>query len=319
MKKHSLFRVLVLVAALTLLLPLCASAKSRGHEPLISIDLDEAMAQGAAFSQSAYYQSRWLQVTAQVEGSQTVTLRVYLQGSGSGAKEKSVYKRVTRNVKERYQSPEIFLDYHGTDVTSYRVELSYADGTVKSAVFHRLLLNLNNNTACLRGLRFRDVDPSITDQWFSFRPINLKNVEDGTSLEIIGSNMYSLGQLVIRRSAQNEVLFEIVDYDQLFPSVGASAGKPAAPSPFPADHDINFSSVRLGVYHKLADVTDPSHSGVPNTLKLNQWYSLSHKGLNGPVILYLNARVSYNPNGLPRVDARQDQSALLRLLDRFAY
>ena len=159
--------------------------------------------------------------------------------------------------------------------------------------------------------------PSLTDQWFTFRPIQLKNAEDGTVLDIIGSNMYLIGQLVIRRNEAGQILFEILDYDQLFPAQGGEAGQGAVPSPLPQDHDIVFSNVRLGVYHSLAEIEDVSHNSVSKDLKLGEWYDLSKKRMNLPVILYLNARVSYNPNGLPRVNATQDQGPLLRLLDRF--
>lgn len=317
MKRSALFRILTLLVTLALLLPLGASARSRGGEPLISLDLDQAMAQGESFTQSAYYQARWLQVTASIPGTQSVTLRVYLQGDGASTKERVVYKRATRNVKDRYQSAEIFLNYQGGEIARYRVELTCGDGTVKSVSFYRLLLNLDNNTACLRGLRFRDVAPSLTDQWFTFRPIQLKNAADGTALDIIGSNMYLIGQLVIRRNEAGQILFEILDYDQLFPAQGGEAGQGAVPSPLPQDHDIVFSSVRLGVYHSLAEIEDVSHNSVSKDLKLGEWYDLSKKRMNLPVIVYLNARVSYNPNGLPRVNATQDQGPLLRLLDRF--
>jgi hypothetical protein len=273
------------------------------------------MAQGDDFAQSAYYQARWLQVTANLDGTQNVTLRVFLlDDKKPDAPGRVVYKGVKRSVKDRYQSPEIFLDYHGPGILSYRIELSHGDGTVKSASFHRMLLNLTNNTACLRGIRFRDIDEDKTDKWYSFRPINLKNVADGTALEIIGSNMYFLGHLVIHKNANNEIMFEIVGYDQLFPQA------PDAPaSPLPRDHEIVFSSVRLGVYHKFAEISDVSHSAVSKDIKLSQWYNLTKKKLDVPVILYLSALVTYNPNGLPRVDAHQNESALFRLMERFAY
>ena len=86
MKRSALFRILTLLVTLALLLPLGASARSRGSESLISLDLDQAMAQGESFAQSAYYQARWLQVTASIPGTQSVTLRVYLQGDGASTR-----------------------------------------------------------------------------------------------------------------------------------------------------------------------------------------------------------------------------------------
>jgi hypothetical protein len=51
-----------------------------------------------------------------------------------------------------------------------------------------------NNTVCSFGPQFRDVDPSLTDLWYMFTPVDLSH--DGTqTFELVGGNMYVLGQV----------------------------------------------------------------------------------------------------------------------------
>ncbi len=59
-----------------------------------------------------------------------------------------------------------------------------------------------NNTICSFGPNFRDIDPSLTDLWYMFTPIDLS--KDGTqSFELIAGNMYVLGQVFVTVSGDS--------------------------------------------------------------------------------------------------------------------
>lgn len=304
---------------LLLLLPAGAFAKSRGTEPLISLDLDAL--QGDTLSDNAYYQARWLQVTATVPGPTDVLLRVWLDDDHlPGHKDRLIYKRTFKKVQDLFTSPEIFLEYLGPHIEAYRVELVIDGQVIKSANFHRMLLNLVNNTVCLRGLRFRDVKPSLTNQWYTFYPIDLMKAKDGDTIDLVGSNMYLIGKLLIHRNDSNEVMFELVSYDELTPSQLPSDVEVDnhIHNYIISDHEITFSSVQIGIYKKLAAVKDVAPSSISREYKLGQWIRLYHDKLTTPVILYLNGKVGYNPNGLPKIGAVKSGGALGNLFNSFA-
>lgn len=312
-------RILVFLMLLILLLPAFASARSRGREELVVLNLDEAGSE--TFEQHSAFQARWIQVTATIQGTQDVTLHVVLdENHMADEKDRIVYKRTTKKVKEDYLSPEIFLDFRGSKIEPYRIDLIVDGAVMKSAYIHRMLLNLKGNTVCLRGLRFRDVDAGLTDKWYTFHPIHLTNVTDGLAIDLVGSNMYLVGQVIIHREGEN-VMFEIKDYDELAESLDGSAYEADECSTCVSvtDHDITFSDMRIGLYHKLSSITSVERSAISKKIGFDRWYNLRDIGAQGTVILYLNGRISYNPNGLHRVNAVVNEGHLQNLLGSFAY
>lgn len=314
--------ILSLLMALILAIPLCASAKSRGREELVTINLDQA--QEPDFEEKSFFQARWIQVTASIEGTQDVTLKVVLdQNHKTDASDKVVYSKTTKKVQGQYVSPEIFLKFTNSGIEAYRIDLIIDEEVVKTAEIHRMLLNLSGNTACLRGIRFRDINTSKTDKWYTFYPINLEAARDGAELEIVGSNMYLIGKLILHRDG-NQIMFELADYDSLGLGDGQDFGEgyeldDHMHSHVITNHDIRFSDVRIGVYQKFKEVKDVSHATISKRISLDTWYDLKKINATGNVMLYLNGRVSYNPNGLPRINATYNQGALMKLMDSFAY
>ncbi len=320
MRQSFFLRFLLFVIVLTMLAPLGSSAANyRGTEPLISLDLDEAHAQGDDFAKDAFFQARWLQVSTQVIGPQDITLRVLHDDDHTPDHAgRVVFKRVVKNVNGEYVSPEIFLPFMGSGIEAYRVELLYDDDVVRSVPFHRALLNLTNNSICLRGIRFSDVNKAKTDKWYTFRPINLRTVADGTTIDLVGSNMYFVGKLLIHRSG-DEVKFEIQTYDQLVASkdieVEGAETDAHLHSYVVTDHAFDFTVVRIGIYHRFTKIKSVSRSAIPSKIQLDEWYNLRQINANGPVILYLNCQANYNPNGLPRINAVQSPGSLQRILE----
>ncbi len=321
--KHSVqLRILALLLIVALFLPLCAFAKGRGREELITINMDEV--QNPDFEEKSYFQARWIQITATIDGTHDVTVKVVRDDNHKpDAKDRVVYSNVKKKVSGQYVSPEIFLKFTSTSIEPYRIDLLLDNQLVKSANIHRMLLNLNGNTACLRGVRFRDINAAKTDKWFTFRPMNLHSVKDGTEIDIVGSNMYLIGKLIIYRDGDN-IMFEVKNYDELGLGKIADLGDEYEEEThlhhkIISDHQIQFSDVRIGLYHKFADIADVARAAISKQIVLGRTYNLKKIGANGNVIVYLNGRVSYNPNGLPRVNATQNKGALMKLLDSFAY
>ncbi len=62
-----------------------------------------------------------------------------------------------------------------------------------------------DNTVCSFGPQFRDIDPSLTDLWYMFTPIDLGR--DGVqTFELIASNLYVLGQVSVTVSGDTVVV-----------------------------------------------------------------------------------------------------------------
>lgn len=56
------------------------------------------------------------------------------------------------------------------------------------------IIHYPNNTASTQGLRFRDVNPDLTNKWYMFTPVDLS--QDGEQIiPIIASNCYYIGQV----------------------------------------------------------------------------------------------------------------------------
>jgi len=54
----------------------------------------------------------------------------------------------------------------------------------------------HNNTACSEGLRFRDIDPELTDRWYMFTPVDL-SVEGEKTYRLIASNTRVIGMVTV--------------------------------------------------------------------------------------------------------------------------
>ncbi len=49
-----------------------------------------------------------------------------------------------------------------------------------------------HNTACVKGIRFRDIDANITDKWYMFAPIDL-SVDGEQVFDLVAGNMHTIG------------------------------------------------------------------------------------------------------------------------------
>ena len=314
-------RIFALLLVVVLLLPMVACAKSRGREELIVVQMDDAGTAG--FEDQYYFQARWIQAQCTLEpGQHTVVIHVVLDDNHTPDKaDRIVYKKTKKKVEGTYVSPEIFLKFRDSRIEAYRIDIIVDDVLYKSGNIHRMLLNLNNNTVCMRGMRFRDVEKSKTDKWFTFRPINFSKTDDGKVIDLVGSNMYLVGQLILHRDGDS-FMFEIVSYDDMDKSGLDTTEYEADPHELEhkiTDHKIEFNDVRVAMYSNWDAVDEVSHGALSRHFKLGEWYNFRKLGILGKVIFYLNGKISYNPNGLPRINATQSKGALSNLLNTFAF
>ena len=73
--------------------------------------------------------------------------------------------------------------------------------TATIAVWHR-------NTACSEGLRFRDINPELTDKWYMFTPLDL-SLPGTQTFRLIASNSRIIGLVTVEVSAESVM----VNYD----------------------------------------------------------------------------------------------------------
>ncbi len=318
MKKFLLLSLCL--AVLVCALP-ASSLAARGKEPLYTCDLDAAGTQ--AFLSERYFKARYVQVKATVpEGSQ-VRLKVILdENETPDSRDKTVFNRVFKNAKAAFTSPEIFLDFKKSATVPYRVELYADDALLSSTYIYRMLLVLNNNTVCTRGIRFRDIDEGITSQWMMFTPVDLYDIEPNYGvkvLDLVGSNMYLVGKLQIVRNYDRFLLTmtDIDTYEGETREKDAPYTVPDDPyAPVIDDHEITFGKQSICLYPSLKSVTGVEPADMPRHFKLDTWYSIT-RDLYGEAraLLYLNGRVSYDPNGLLRIGDSFESDYIQDLVD----
>ena len=307
MKKRFARTLCLLLAAclLSALLPLGASAASRGNEPLYVCNLDRAGTD--AFRTGSYFKARWIQVTATVPYGAQVRLRIVRDENRSAydADDETAYDHTFENVADvagAFVSPEIYLEYQKSATVPYRVEL-YVNGTLtRSEYVHRMLLEIKNKAFCVRGIRFRDIKPELTDEWLMFRPVDLFAADayyGVQTFDLVASNMYLIGKLEIVR-LNDRFMYTVTDIDTWN---GGGFDKDAVPddpyAPLILDHKIAMKDVSICFYPTLDDVQRVGD--MPRAFLPGVWYSVSADLGGDPTqLLYLNGTVSYDPNGLER-------------------
>ena len=69
-----------------------------------------------------------------------------------------------------------------------------------------------NNTACAFGPAFRDVNPALTDKWYTFAPVDL-TVQGRQEFEYIASNRYVIGRVYLFVDGDSVTVTYRNDYD----------------------------------------------------------------------------------------------------------
>lgn len=329
-------KILLIVLCLCIsLMPVSVLGASRGNEYLYVCDLGQASTD--AFRYSAYFKGRWIQVTAPISQTSDVKLMIYEDlDQTPDSKDKRVYNKTFKNTSVgTFTSPEIFLDFRSSSTIPYRVELYADDALLYTATVYRMLLELNGNTLCTRGIRFRDYNTAITDQWMMFTPVDLYAIPSNygkKEIDLVASNMYIVGKFSIIRNG-DQFMFTIDDIDTW--SKNNPDDKDAnfyakekyvdindPYYPLDADHGIDISKVRISLMGSLSWVESVEWADMDTFFKTDRWYSIEQNlgGLSVWVI-YLNGRVSYDPNGLPRLSddyGNSNTSSLYKLIGRLS-
>lgn len=302
-----------------LVAPMTTLAASRGNETLHTFNLDQAGSE--AFAKQAYMKGRWIQITATIEGTADVQLKIYTDTDLNPATHDSrVYSKTFKGVSGQFVSPEIELTFKKSATIPHRVELYKNDELIHQAYIYRMLLPLNGNTLTTNGIRFRDYNTAITGKWMMFTPIDFNEIGNDSvkTIDLIASNMYQVGKLHIHRK-DNKFQFTIETIDEWNAAHGREEYDLDEPYidtndpnfPWDVDHDINISGVRIHLLKSLGDV-DLDHLG-GTTYKLNEWHTIESLENIHTRALYLYGHISYDPNGLKRI-AGEDMKHLQSLL-----
>lgn len=313
----------ILSAMLCLMLCLCllpaATLADRGREPLYILDLDKPL-KTAADHTARFFKGRYLQVKASVPEGSNVELTVYMdKNERADGDDSTVFSQTFDGVPSKFVSPEIFLEYKGSETIPYRVELRVNGTTTHSTYVYRMLLTIKNKTVCTRGIRFRDIKPRLTDEWVMFTPVDLNSINPNNGvmeLELIASNMYHVGQLLIRRN-QDQFSLSMVDMDTYNKDHWIEEEESEFEyAPDTSDHKIEFGDQYITFYPNLDSVKNVSRNSMPKRFYLNRWYSIPEDlGGQGCQLLYLNGVISYDPNGLRRIDDSFKSDYVQELVD----
>lgn len=295
------FLSLCLIAGLLMTLPLFASARSRGNEPLHNVNLDRSGE--VTFAHENYFKARWITVSATVNGPAEVRVMVLLDQNN-----KTVFDRTFGEVDGSFTSPEIYLEFQKSATVPYRVDLYVNGQLTREVLIHRMLLMLNGNNVVTRGIRFREYEQDLTDKWFMFTPIDFASISTNNGaqvIDLIGSNMYVVGKLTILRDG-DRFMFTVQNIDEYNATHDLSERSfdPDWDSEAPVieDHQIQMSGWKIAMYPSMASIDTVEYDQMPNQYGLDRWYSISGNLFsNTKQILYVNGRVSYDPNGLERI------------------
>lgn len=295
--------ILLLAIMLVSLAPLAALAN--GVDDLYTINMDNSAADD--WEDQYYIKGRWIQVKATVAAGAKVKVSIYQDDKESGSNEHRVYTHTSTCKDGNYVSPKVQLKFVRSATVPYRIDV-YEDGDLKySGYIHRMLLKLQSDQVCTRGVRFRDIDDSITKAWSMFTPIRLSHISDGDThqLQLVGSNMYLVGYLFIERDGHH-YRFTVQTIDEWNDDQGADV--PDGPHDV-TDHEIEITGARIGLFDDLDDVKERGLGD--RHYKLNEWYKIT----NTNQLLYFSGKINYDPNGLERAGDSFNSQFTQRLVD----
>lgn len=170
-----------------------------------------------------------------------------------------------------FDSGVIYLPYVGDRTIPYLVTL-YVGDRVYAMPFMHLQPRLWDNGACLRGVKLRDLDPTLPGDWMMGRVVDLAALAQTGSLsvDLCASNRYLIGTATIRM--QGGCVSVTPHYNE------AANVQPARESLY---------VIRQGA--PLSAIYGPAYG-------MGEWVDVS--GADS-ALLYLDLRLSYDPAGLP--------------------
>lgn len=144
--------------------------------------------------------------------------------------------------------------------------------------YNELIKWYPKNTACVAGLEFREVKPSLTNKWWNFAAVDLSRVGEQV-FEYVASNKYVVGSVIVKRDG------DIVTVEWKLNKQGTT--------------DANFKTDAefLTFFHDIDSVESVNPSEIHTSYKFGQPISISND-LNGDtnVLLYVLNTVSYCSN-----------------------
>lgn len=124
-----------------------------------------------------------------------------------------VFDKNYGSVSGTFDSGDIYLPYVDNNAIPYLITLNIGDWTY-AMPFMQLQPRLSHNSACTFGVRLRDYNPAITDNWVMGTMIDLDALRSMGQMElpVCASNLYIVGQATL--SMNGDALSVYLDFDQ---------------------------------------------------------------------------------------------------------
>lgn len=197
-------KMISLLMALAFCLPVCAGVLSAQAEGCFVINVDEldmtALRSDDYVAQYLSSQAQGIRVQKYISNTSELTARVRLtiQQMDNGV---LVYDKNYDYQSGIFDSGDIYLPYVDNRTIPYLVTL-YVEDWVYAMPFMQLQPRLMYNGACTYGVRMRDYDPSLTQDWLMGTMVSLDDLrmQGSLSIPIVASNAYVVGQASVTAS-----------------------------------------------------------------------------------------------------------------------
>ncbi|MDD3336708.1 MAG: hypothetical protein PHI98_14555 [Eubacteriales bacterium] len=174
-----------------------------------------------------------------------------------------------------FNSGVIYLPYVDNRTIPYLVTL-YVGDTVYAMPFMQLQPRLEYNGACTYGVRLRDLDDGLSQDWLMGTMLDLNEMRMmGVNwLNICASNAYVIGQATVSMEGDNLSVQLNLD--------------PSA--------NVEVQGLSLYVITDCSQINgDPAYMGL-SSVGVGEWINVAGAA---SALLYMPMQVSYNPAGLP--------------------
>lgn len=192
-------------------------------------------------------------------------LRLTLKQVNTGA---IVFDRDYGYQSGTFDSGVIYLPYSGEGTSSYLVSL-YLGNYVYAVPFLQQPRRLTYNGACTVGPRLRDVDASLSSDWFMASVVDLNALRGGSAtVDLCASNSYLIGTATISVSGESLCV------------------------------QLSFTpSAQVEVSQQTLYVTTPGRSlASAQAHAVGEWVDV---GNASAALIYLPMQLSYDPSNLP--------------------
>jgi len=270
-------RVLLCVLLCAIILPLAALAEECFVIDVDSLDMN-SLNNNDYVAANLSAQTGGIRVLKYISDSsdQAVAVRLTVTQAETST---VVFDKNYGTVSGTFDSGDIYLPYVDNNAIPYLITMNIGDWTY-AMPFMQLQPRLSHNSACTFGVRLRDYNPAITDNWVMGTMIDLDALRSLGQMElsVCASNLYIVGQAILTMSGDSLSVY--LNFDQS------------------ANVEVHGCAVYLiGDVNSLT-TDNPADIGLP---AYGVGQPIDTAGLSS-ALLYLPISLSYNPSELTEFD-----------------